>query len=142
MPNSTIHPMELRTYPVGKARMIAYHVLRTGDEFKVGAHTLRVHETPGHCIDQIAFEVVGEQGEPSSTIIVGDAVFAGGPGHTRTNADFKTTLKTLQNVVLRWPADAMCYPGHGPSFRLGDKRAAIAAFASRDHGNFFGDAEW
>jgi glyoxylase-like metal-dependent hydrolase (beta-lactamase superfamily II) len=103
----------------------------------VGAHTLRVYETPGHCIDQIAFEVIAEP-----IIIVGDCAFAGGPGHTRTNADFKTTLKTLQNVVLGWPDDAVCYPGHGPSFKMGEKRAAIAAFAAREHGDFFGDAEW
>ena len=115
-------------------------VLRAGDEFKVGAHTLRVYETPGHCIDQIAFEVIGTPLTPMT--IVGDAIFAGGPGRTHNAASFKILLKTLQNVVLGWPDETLCYPGHGPHFRLGDKRAAIAAFVTRDHGEFFGDAEW
>ena len=113
------------------------HVLRAGDEFKVGAHTLRVHETPGHCIDQIAFEVVGEP-----TMIVGDAIFDGGPGRTQSPAAMQVTLKTLREVVLHWPDETLCYPGHGPHFRLGDKRASIAAFVARDHGDFFGDATW
>jgi hydroxyacylglutathione hydrolase len=112
-------------------------VLCAGDEFKVGTHTLRVYETPGHCVDQIAFEVVG-----TPTLIVGDAIFAGGPGRTHNAANFKILLKTLQNVVLSWPDETLCHPGHGPHFRLGDKRAAIAAFVAQDHGEFFGDAEW
>ena len=112
-------------------------VLKAGDEFGVGAYTLRVYETPGHCIDQIAFEVVG-----TPTMIVGDTIFAGGPGRTRTSADFQTTLETLQQVVLSWPDDTLCYPGHGPHFRLGDVRWAVAAFIARDHGDFFGDATW
>jgi hydroxyacylglutathione hydrolase len=112
-------------------------VLAAGDEFTVGGHTLRVHATPGHCVDQIAFQVLGEP-----IMIVGDAVFAGGPGRTSSTANFAITLNTLRDVVLRWPDDVICYPGHGPTFRLGDKRAAIAAFAAREHGGFFGDAEW
>jgi hypothetical protein len=34
------------------------------------------------------------------------------------------------------------YPGHGPYFRLGDKRADIEAFVEKDHGDFHGDATW
>ena len=49
---------------------------------------------------------------------------------------------TLRAVVLRWPDEAVCWPGHGPSFRLGDRRAAIEAFVARDHGDFYGDATW
>ena len=122
-------------------------VLHAGDTFTVGKHTLRVYETPGHCIDHITFEVVAPQmGSPSAgsppTMIVGDTIFAGGPGRTWSAADFKTTLNTLKNVVLRWPDDTMCYPGHGPHFRLGDIRAQVEAFVARDHGDFFGDATW
>ena len=75
-------------------------------------------------------------------IVVGDTLFAGGPGNTRSSAAFQTTLRTLREVVLPWPDDSICHAGHGPSFRLGDKRAAIEAFLARDHGDFFGDAEW
>jgi glyoxylase-like metal-dependent hydrolase (beta-lactamase superfamily II) len=73
---------------------------------------------------------------------VGDTIFAGGPGRTWSAADFQTTLRVLREVILRCPDDTVCYPGHGPEFRLGDKRTAIEAFLARDHGDFYGDASW
>ena len=107
------------------------------DTIAVGRHTLRAYYTPGHIADMICFTV-----EDGRDIVVGDTLFEGGPGHTWSPADFQTTLRTLRTVVLSWPDDSMCHPGHGPSFRLGDKRAAIEAFLARDHGDFHGDATW
>jgi glyoxylase-like metal-dependent hydrolase (beta-lactamase superfamily II) len=112
-------------------------VLADGDTVALGSHTLRAYHTPGHIPDMLCFAVEG-----GDTIVVGDTIFAGGPGKTWSAADFQATLRTLRDVVLKWPDAATCYPGHGPSFRLGDKRAAIEAFLARDHGDFFGDATW
>ncbi len=113
-------------------------ILADGDRVQVGRHTLKASYTPGHIPDMICFSI-----ENDSRVIVGDTIFAGGPGRTWSAADFKTTLETLRNVVLSWPDDAICHPGHGPVFRLGDLRAQIEAFVARDHGaNFHGDAEW
>lgn len=112
--------------------------LRHGDVVEVGQHRLNVYYTPGHIDDLICLV---EEGRPNQAI-VGDTIFEGGPGKTWTAEGFQTTLQTLRNVILRWPDDTICYPGHGPHFRLGDKRAAIEAFLARDHGNFFGDASW
>ena len=103
----------------------------------VGDHQLKVHHTPGHTDDQISFMIKDEH-----YAIVGDTIFEGGPGKTWSVEGFRTTLKTLQNVVLSWPDKTICYPGHGPSFRLKDKRKAIEAFLAKDHGAFFGDATW
>jgi hydroxyacylglutathione hydrolase len=108
-----------------------------GEIISVGRQTLKAHYAPGHIDDMICFAVVG-----GTDIIVGDTVFAGGPGNTRSSAAFQTTLRTLRDVVLSWPDESICHAGHGPSFRLGDKRAAIEAFLARDHGDFYGDAEW
>jgi glyoxylase-like metal-dependent hydrolase (beta-lactamase superfamily II) len=80
--------------------------------------------------------------ENDRRIIVGDTIFEGGPGKTWSPEDFRTSLRTLRDVILAWPDDTICYPGHGPSFRLGDRRAGIEVFLSRDHGDFFGDATW
>ena len=55
-------------------------------------------------------------------VIVGDTIFEGGPGKTWSPEGFQTTLTTLRKVVLPWPDETVCYPGHGPSFRLGDQR--------------------
>lgn len=111
--------------------------LGDGDSVAVGNHRLRVMYAPGHIDDQICLAI-----EDDNRIIVGDTIFEGGPGKTWSAEQFQTTLQTLQEVVLSWPDDTICYPGHGPSFRLGDIRPDIEAFVGRDHGDFFGDAEW
>jgi hydroxyacylglutathione hydrolase len=117
--------------------LVADRTIADGEIIAVGRHTLKAHYAPGHIDDMICFAVIG-----GKDIIVGDTVFAGGPGNTRSPAAFQTTLRTLRDVVLRWPDDSICHAGHGPSFRLGDKRAAIEGFLARDHGEFFGDATW
>jgi glyoxylase-like metal-dependent hydrolase (beta-lactamase superfamily II) len=111
--------------------------LHDGDAVLVGNHTLNVHYAPGHIGNQICFALQNDH-----RIIVGDTLFDGGPGKTWSTEGFKTTLNTLRDVVLPWPDDSICYPGHGPSFRLGDRRAAIEAFLAKDHGEFHGDATW
>jgi glyoxylase-like metal-dependent hydrolase (beta-lactamase superfamily II) len=115
---------------------VARH-LAQGDTVRVGRHLLNVYYTPGHIADQISFVLADDY-----RAIVGDTIFEGGPGKTHSAANFQTTLETLRNVVLSWPDATICYPGHGPHFTLGDKRAEIEAFVERDHGDFFGDATW
>ena len=111
--------------------------LKHGEVIQVGMHTLQVYYTPGHIGDQICFAIQGD-----SRIIVGDTLFDGGPGRTKSSLDFQITLKTLREVVLPWPDWTICFPGHGSSFRLGDRKDAINSFLKKDHGNFFGDATW
>jgi hydroxyacylglutathione hydrolase len=112
-------------------------LLAHGDTVQVGDHHLMVYHTPGHTADMICFATPNHE-----HIIVGDTIFAGGPGRTWSSEGFQTTLTTLRDVVLAWPDHAMCHPGHGPSFTMGERRAAMEAFISQDHGDFFGDAEW
>lgn len=111
--------------------------LDTGDVVRVGEFSLQVYHTPGHTEDQICFLLVDDR-----RAIVGDTIFEGGPGKTWSSADFDTTCQTLREIILPWPDETICYPGHGPSFRLGDQRPAIEAFLAKDHGRFFGDATW
>jgi glyoxylase-like metal-dependent hydrolase (beta-lactamase superfamily II) len=111
--------------------------LADGDTVQVGEHQLRVRHAPGHCPDQICFVI-----ENDHRIIVGDTIFAGGPGRTGSPEGFAQTQCTLREVVLPWPDETICYPGHGPSFRLGDLRSQIEAFLAKDHGDFYGDATW
>lgn len=111
--------------------------LRDGDVVQVGEHGLTAVYAPGHIGNQICFVLNDDH-----RVVVGDTIFDGGPGRTWSSDGFQTTLETLRNVVLPWPDDTVCYPGHGPTFRLGDRRAEIEAFLAKDHGDFYGDATW
>lgn len=115
--------------------------LTDGDTVTVGEHQLTVRYAPGHINDQICF-LLKQPDNEDHRAIVGDTIFAGGPGRTWSNDDFQTSLQTLRTVILPLPDATHCYPGHGPSFRLGDIRAEVKAFVNKDHGDFHGDAEW
>jgi hydroxyacylglutathione hydrolase len=110
--------------------------LDDGTTIALGLHTIRAAHTPGHTAGMISLLLPGERA------IVGDTIFAGGPGKTWSADGFRATLATLR-TILAWPAATACYPGHGPSFRLADLRAQIEAFVNRSHApGFYGDAEW
>ena len=111
--------------------------LKHGDQIPLGNYILEIHYTPGHTEDEICIAI-----KDDSRMIVGDTIFPGGPGKTWSSEGFAQTLTTLREVVLSWPDDTICYPGHGPAFRLGDIRQAVERFLTKDHGRFFGDATW
>lgn len=119
------------------SRVKADRRIEDGDTLEVGDHRLRFFYTPGHTADQVCIRL-----EDDHRVIVGDTIFDGGPGKTWSSEGFRETLKTLQDVILVWPDETVCYPGHGASFQLGERRNAIEAFLKKDHGNFYGDAVW
>ncbi|MFQ5578406.1 MAG: MBL fold metallo-hydrolase [Anaerolineae bacterium] len=112
--------------------------LNDGDILSAGQHTVRVYHAPGHIGDQVCFALDGD-----NRVIVGDTIFDGGPGKTWSAEGFQTTLQTLRRVVMPWPDDTICYPGHGSHFMLGTIRPAVEAFLRKAHPpDFFGDATW
>lgn len=123
--------------PAGDTRLPADRWLEEGDTVAVGNATFHVEHAPGHIGNQICLVL-----DDDHRVIVGDTIFAGGPGKTWSPAQFRQSLETLREVVLAWPDDTICYPGHGPSFRLGDIRDEVESFVEKDHGDFYGDAEW
>ena len=111
--------------------------LEDGASVSIGEHLLNVLHAPGHIGDQICLAI-----DKDNRVIVGDTIFEGGPGKTWSHQGFMTTIATLKRVVMPWHDDTVCYPGHGPHFRLGDIREDVARFLSKDHGSFYGDATW
>jgi glyoxylase-like metal-dependent hydrolase (beta-lactamase superfamily II) len=111
--------------------------LGDGDTVAVGQHTLRVIHTPGHTPGMVSLML------PDQRVIVGDTIFKGGPGKTWAPYYFALTMATLRNIVFKWPDDTLCFPGHGPSFRIGDERPAFEAFLQRSHpADLHGDVSW
>jgi hydroxyacylglutathione hydrolase len=111
--------------------------LQDGDILTVGDHRIHIIHTPGHTSDQVCI-----QPDNDCRILVGDTIFEGGPGRTRSSRAFQETLQTLERIILSWPDGTVCHPGHGDAFQLGTHRKAIRAFLEKDHSVFFGDAEW
>ena len=107
------------------------------DTFTVGQHTLRIIHTPGHTHGMVTLML------PDQRAIVGDTIFKGGPGKTWAPPYFQVTLETMRNIVFKWPDETECFPGHGPSFRIGDERPAFEAFLQRKHSpDLCGDVTW
>lgn len=111
--------------------------LQDGDTLGVGHHRIHIIHTPGHTADQVCIGLDNDH-----RILVGDTIFEGGPGRTLSSRAFQSSLKTLERIILSWPEDTVCYPGHGTEFQLGPRLNAIREFLKKDHGGFFGDAEW
>jgi hydroxyacylglutathione hydrolase len=111
--------------------------LADGDSFDVGEHNLQVIHTPGHTQGMLTFMLSDHRA------IVGDTIFKGGPGKTWAPQYFAVTLETVRNIVFQWPDETECFPGHGPSFRIGDERPAFEAFLQREHpAELRGDVTW
>jgi glyoxylase-like metal-dependent hydrolase (beta-lactamase superfamily II) len=108
-----------------------------GDQFTLGQHTLQIIHTPGHTPGMVTIML------PDQRAIVGDTIFHGGPGKTFSPQAFQTTLETMRNIVFQWPDETECFPGHGPSFRIGDERPAFESFLRREHpADLRGDVAW
>lgn len=123
-----IHPAE---------RLAAERSISDGDTFKLGTHELRLVHTPGHTPGMITIML------PDPRAIVGDTIFQGGPGRTWSAQDFKVTMNTMRDIVFQWPDETECFPGHGPSFRIGDERPDFEAFLKRQHpSNLHGHVSW
>jgi glyoxylase-like metal-dependent hydrolase (beta-lactamase superfamily II) len=63
-------------------------------------------------------------------MIVGDTLFVNGPGRTWSAEDFNTTMRTMQDIVFRWPDETAFYPGHGENSTIGAERARFEAFVA------------
>jgi glyoxylase-like metal-dependent hydrolase (beta-lactamase superfamily II) len=111
--------------------------LSDGDELRIGTYLLRTIHTPGHTAGQVCFDLL------DGRIMVGDTVFAGGPGKTWSAEDFETTMENMQKIVFKWSDDTRFYPGHGPAGIIGEEWPAYEDFAAKGwKKGLFGDVSW
>lgn len=125
------HPADAAQLPVP-----AEMQLQDGDLISVGALRLEVLHTPGHTPGSVCFL-------NGRCLIAGDTLFPGGPGHTRSPADFQQILASITRKLLVLPDDTVSYPGHGEATLLGKERPAIKRFLARLQApDLCGDVLW
>ena len=135
--SSTNAPVYLNPLDADKFKLDFDHPLQDNQVIPIGSQQLRAIHTPGHtpgltCLD------LGD-----GRILVGDTIFVGGPGKTWSSDEFATTMRTMQEIVFKWPDETRFYPGHGPSGTIGAERPAFESFVARGWSSkLYGDVTW
>ena len=88
--------------------------LNHGDEVTVGKLSVKTLDTPGHTPGGCSFHT-------RSTVIVGDAMFAGSVGGA--NVSYTDLLSGVRTYLLTLPDDVKLFPGHGPATTVGEEKA-------------------
>jgi glyoxylase-like metal-dependent hydrolase (beta-lactamase superfamily II) len=110
--------------------------LAHGDALALGGQEIRAAHTPGHTPGSVCFRF-------DRRALVGDTLFPGGPGHSRSPQALAQILHSLARVVFAWPDDVAFYPGHGQGSTIGAVRPAFEAFMARERPpELHGDVEW
>jgi hydroxyacylglutathione hydrolase len=127
-----MHPAEAEKFGLNYDVALAHHQV-----VSIGDLRVRAIHTPGHTPGMTCFDLM------DGCIIVGDTIFVGGPGKTWSPEEFATTMRSMREIVFDWPDETVFYPGHGPSGKIGEERAAFEAFVARGWPlNLFGDVTW
>ena len=89
---------------------------------RFGRHAVRVLHTPGHCPGGVCLAITRD-GESSATLFVGDTLFAGSIGRTDLpGGDLPTLLRSIREVLFRFPDDTTVWSGHGEETTIGRER--------------------
>lgn len=98
--------------------------LEAGGEARLrfGQYGVRVLHTPGHCPGGVCL-AVSKDGESSSTLFVGDTLFAGSIGRTDLpGGDLNTLFRSIREVLFAFPDDTVVWSGHGEVTTIGQER--------------------
>ena len=93
-----------------------------------GRYSVRVLHTPGHCPGGVCLAVSknakqGEAGSERPVLIVGDTLFAGSIGRTDLpGGDAPTLLRSIHEVLFKFPDDCVVWSGHGAQTTIGRER--------------------
>lgn len=89
---------------------------------RFGRYLVRVLHTPGHCPGGVCL-AVNRDGEEKATLFVGDTLFAGSIGRTDLpGGDMPTLMRSIREVLFRFPDDTVVWSGHGDQTTIGRER--------------------
>ena len=110
--------------------------LAGGETIQLGETTLTAIHTPGHTPGSICYYA-------PPFLVVGDTLFPGGPGHSRSNAALQTLVQSISERIYALPDDTLMFNGHGDDCTIGQSKAEHAVFAAREHApDLHGDVLW
>jgi len=92
---------------------------------RFGRYDVRVLHTPGHCPGGVCLAVTkdAKDAPAGATLFVGDTLFAGSIGRTDLpGGDLNTLLRSIRDVLFRFPDDTVVWSGHGPATTIGKER--------------------
>ncbi|MCJ7566717.1 MAG: MBL fold metallo-hydrolase [Anaerolineales bacterium] len=131
-----IHPADAETFSIQ-----ADLEFSEGDIFKLGEAHIEVVHVPGHTPGSVALKLIEADGFQHA--LSGDAIFPGGPGHTKTPEALAKALESLTRTVFTWSDSVRLHPGHGESTTVGAERAAFEAFRDKPlPPDLCGDVTW
>jgi hydroxyacylglutathione hydrolase len=82
-----------------------------------------VRHTPGHSPGGVCLAVGRTEDDPQTSLFVGDTLFAGSIGRTDLpGGDLDTLLRSIREVLFRFPDDAPVYSGHGEPTTIGKEK--------------------
>lgn len=126
-----LHPADAAEFGIDGDFELAH-----GDTLTLGGCELCVAHTPGHTPGSLCFRF-------DRRALVGDTLFPGGPGYSRSPQALTQILGSLSRVVFAWPDDTAFYPGHGEGSTIGAVRPAFEAFMARERPlELHGDVAW
>ena len=93
-----------------------------GVPFTFGEYSVDVLHTPGHCPGGVCL-AIGRTGAKERELFVGDTLFAGSIGRTDLpGGDTETLLRSIRDVLFRFPDETPVHSGHGPATTIGQER--------------------
>lgn len=99
---------------LGKIELTPDRTFEDGDKFG----NLKIIHTPGHTAGGVCY-----YDEKAKILFSGDTLFKGDIGRTDLpTGDYETLVRSIRTQLLTLPAATKVYPGHGPSFVIGEER--------------------
>jgi hydroxyacylglutathione hydrolase len=94
-----------------------------GMPFRFGRYVAEALHTPGHCPGGVCL-AIGRADQDERELFVGDTLFAGSIGRTDLpGGDPARLLRSITDVLMRYPDVTVVHPGHGPDTTIGRERA-------------------
>lgn len=92
------------------------------EPLRFGRYNVSVLHTPGHCPGGVCL-AISRDNETRPTLFVGDTLFAGSIGRTDLpGGDTETLLRSIRDVLFRFPDETVVWSGHGEQTTIGRER--------------------